>query len=189
MAFRPLNCPPPSRASRASTIRVPLSLRARPLAGPRRSGSSHIAQAARTRSRRHSAPLQHDPRGRNSPTEAQKKTEADPDVIAIHQVIEKLEKQGHVPTIKDPVAELARLQILDAGPAGKRTGKEEFQVSLTASSIDLVQDYRQPKPPATVDLVHSIKLPDDFFPKGSAAEITTGSRLDCNGTCTLTLLP
>jgi hypothetical protein len=104
-------------------------------------------------------------------------------------VIEKLEKQGHVPTIKDPVAELARLQILDAGPAGKRTGKEEFQVSLTASSIDLVQDYRQPKPPATVDLVHSIKLPDDFFPKGSAAEITTGSRLDCNGTCTLTLLP
>jgi len=122
------------------------------------------------------------------PGAQQEKAAMDPDVVAIHAEIERLEKLGHKSTITDPAAALQKLRVLDAGPAGKQHGEGEYNVMLSASEIVAFPTQRGQTQDGA-QIIGAIKLPADFFPPESHAQITKEAKLNCTTVCTLTLLP
>jgi tetratricopeptide (TPR) repeat protein len=120
--------------------------------------------------------------------QAQEKAAKDPDVIAVLAEINRLEALGHKSTITDPAAALAKLRVIDLGPAGKLHGKIKFDAFLTASDI-MPQLTGDDMPEDAVVRIHGINLAKDFFPPDSRAVMKKEATLDCTATCSLTFLP
>jgi tetratricopeptide (TPR) repeat protein len=126
--------------------------------------------------------------------QAQEKAAKDPDVIAVLAEIDRLEALGHKSTITDPAAALARLRVIDAGPAGKFHGESKCGVVLDSSGIHAIfpredRSAEAEKMINTMKIIDGIQIPHDFFPSESHATITKEAALNCTTTCLLTLTP
>lgn len=117
------------------------------------------------------------------PGKDQAKFAKDPDMLAIRQAIERLQKEGHTSTIKDPAIALQQLHTIEVGPAEGHSGEQLYIMTLTSTqTLGFPSTYEPGKP--FVDL-SNLKIPSDFFPPESKASMTRDARLKCATTCIL----